>query len=288
MGYAPFVLHASRPSEPVLVVMPTNTWQAYNFRDANGDGWPDSWYADPYRHSVTLNRPYLHDGVPPNYREYLAGFMRWLYRTGHQPDFASDHSLADDSLATLRHYRLIVFPGHEEYVSGRAYDLVTAYRNVGGNLAFLSADNFYRRVERTGQTLHLIGLWRDLGRPEASLIGVEYDGCCNGVFRPYTVTTTRGAMPWLLTRTRLGLGSQFGHFGIEADRITSSSPATVRQVAIIPNLMGPGLPAQMSYYATSRHARVFAAGVLNFAPAASGSTAVPTLLENLWTHLKGG
>ena len=43
VGYAPFVLRPNRLGEHrVAVVMPTQTWQAYNFRDDNGDGQPDT------------------------------------------------------------------------------------------------------------------------------------------------------------------------------------------------------------------------------------------------------
>ena len=46
IGYAPFVLRPRRLGEhPVAIVLPTQTWQAYNFRDDNGDGRPDTWYA---------------------------------------------------------------------------------------------------------------------------------------------------------------------------------------------------------------------------------------------------
>ena len=32
----------------------------------------------------------------------------------------------------------------------RLYDLVQQYRDLGGNLLFLSANNFFRRVDRVG------------------------------------------------------------------------------------------------------------------------------------------
>src|SRR5262249_39690536 len=39
LGFAPFVLRSRQPgANRVAVVLPTNTWQAYNFRDVNGDG----------------------------------------------------------------------------------------------------------------------------------------------------------------------------------------------------------------------------------------------------------
>ena len=67
IGYAPFVV---RPSllglaSRVAVVLPTNTWQAYNFWDADGNGWGDTWYAGYPNKTVVRNRPYLHRGVPP-------------------------------------------------------------------------------------------------------------------------------------------------------------------------------------------------------------------------------
>src|SRR5262249_3300970 len=44
VGYAPFIV---RPrvlgTRRVAVVLATNTWAAYNFEDADGDGWGDSW-----------------------------------------------------------------------------------------------------------------------------------------------------------------------------------------------------------------------------------------------------
>lgn len=39
---------------------------------------------------------------------------------------------------------------------------------------FLSANNFYWQVIRQGGVLTRTRPWRDLGRPEAALIGVQY------------------------------------------------------------------------------------------------------------------
>src|SRR5215208_6236017 len=44
-GYAPFVLSPRRWGEhKVAIVIPTQTWQAYNYRDDDGDGRPNTWY----------------------------------------------------------------------------------------------------------------------------------------------------------------------------------------------------------------------------------------------------
>ena len=40
VGFAPFILRSPTPGPSrVAVVLPTNTWQAYNLYDADGDGW---------------------------------------------------------------------------------------------------------------------------------------------------------------------------------------------------------------------------------------------------------
>ena len=68
------------------------------------------------------------------------------------------------------------------------------------------------------------------------------------------------------------------------DETAAASPKTVKVLADVRNLLGPGFTAQMTYYETPRGAKVFAAGAFTLA----GSALLPevsTLLENLWRHL---
>jgi hypothetical protein len=45
VGFAPFIVRPEQlGSHRVAVVMPTYTWQAYNLRDGDGDGWGETWY----------------------------------------------------------------------------------------------------------------------------------------------------------------------------------------------------------------------------------------------------
>jgi hypothetical protein len=55
-------------------------------------------------------------------------------------------------------------------------------------------------------------------------------------------------------------------------------------LASIPDLMGIGRSAEMTYYETPRGAKVFAAGSLNFA-ASVGDPTVTRLLENVWARV---
>jgi hypothetical protein len=284
VAYAPFVLAPSVVGRArVAVVMPTNTWQAYNRRDADRDGVGDTWYEDPSVRAVDLMRPFLDRGVPPNFNRYDLPFLRWLVRTGRQADVLSQRELeAGMSAGRLaRAYDLIVFSGHHEYVTRREYDVVERYRDLGGNLAFLSANNFYWRVTKRAGRMTRTHLWRELGRPEARLVGVQYIAGDGGRHRAAYTVVPSSAAAWLFAGTNLTPGSRFGSFGIEIDHTSRASPPTIEVVARIPNIFGRGKTAEMTYY-TRRGARVFAAGAFTL----GGSALVlGALLENLWAHL---
>jgi hypothetical protein len=283
VAYAPFVVRPRRLGEHrVAVVMPTNTWQAYNFRDDDGDGAADTWYADRRRHTVRIARPHLNHGVPMRFRVYDLPFLHWLAWSKRDVDYLAQTDIEQASGRTLeQRYDLIVFPGHHEYVTSREYEAVTRYRDLGGNLMFLSANNFFWKVERRGNTLHQIGMWRDLGRPEAALVGVQYVTYGSELRGPYVV---RNAAPWLFRGTGLGNGSRFGTFGIEIDRKTAASPRRTVVLAQIENGHGSASAGQMAYYETRRGAKVFAAGAFTLAGSATRSYGAQ-LLENLWRHL---
>jgi hypothetical protein len=287
VGYAPFIIRPrTLGTHRVAVVLATNTWAAYNFEDADGDGWGDSWYVTGRHNSVDLQRPFLDFGVPFRFRDWDLELIAWLNRTGRSVDFLSDDDLdrvaSGDELA--RRYDLVVFPGHEEYVTQHEYDVIQRYRDLGGNLAFLAANNLYRRVDRAGHELVRRAPWRDLGRPEASVVGVQYVGSNNGARQAgYTVTGASQA-PWAFAGTGLADGDVFGRYGIEIDARTAASPRATQVLARIPNLLGGGRTAEMTYYETPAGAKVFAAGVINFG-ASLGDPAVERLLENVWARL---
>jgi hypothetical protein len=287
VGFAPFVVRPSAPSNRVAVVLPTNTWHAYNFYDSDGDGYGDSWYVSWKIKTIDVTRPHLHRGVPYRYRSYDLSFLHWLARTGKNVDFYADEDLESfvngDVLRAA--YDLVVFPGHEEYVTTHAYDVVERYRDLGGNLMFLSANNFFRRVDLRAGRLTLVDLWRDLRRPEAALVGVQYRASDRGTHQHPFVVTEAGAASWAFAGTGLAAGSTFGLYGIEIDATTSVTPPGTTVLAEIPDALGPGLTAQMSYYETPAGARVFAAGVLNFGGEMLLWPESAQLVENVWAQL---
>jgi hypothetical protein len=289
VAFAPFVLRPRRLGEHrVAVVLPTLTWQSYNFRDDDRDGDADTWYAgDRSGRTVRLGRPHLNRGVPLRFRAYDLPFLHWLAWSNREVDYLAQIDVERANGAALRRaYDLIVFPGHHEYVTDAEFDAVTRFRDLGGNLAFLSANNFFWKVERRGNVLYKIAMWRDLGRPEAALVGIQYVTYGSELRGPYAVRNA-GAAPWLFRGTGLRNGSRFGTFGIEIDRKTAASPRGTAVLAEIQNGHGPGKAGQMAYYETWRGAKVFAAGAFTLAGSATRSYGA-RLLENLWRHLARG
>ena len=119
---------SARPSR-VLVVLPTNTWQAYNFQDVDGNGYGDTWYAGPPNRTVDLGRTYIARGVPPRFYRYDLPFLHWLYWSGKQRGVHLRLGLRPDrdrATSSRAAYDLIVFEGHEEYVTAHEYDDVAA------------------------------------------------------------------------------------------------------------------------------------------------------------------
>ena len=287
VGFAPIVVRPPAPAARVAVAMPTSTWGAYNFYDANRDGWGDTWYARWDTMHADLTRPHAVRGVPYRYRSYDLAFQHWLAQTGKNVDVYADEDLElFTSPASLRAaYDLIVFPGHTEYVTKRLYDLIQVYRDLGGNLLFLSANNFFRKVERRNHVLTLVDEWRDLGRPEAALLGNQYLASDRGQRRaPFTVSGADVA-PWAFVGTGLGNGSTFGLYGIEIDARGPASPPQTQVLATIPDLFGPGRSAEMTYYEHASGARVFSAGALDFGGQALLWPQTTQILANVWQRL---
>lgn len=289
--YAPFILRPTRlGTEPVLVVEPTNTWHAYNVTNE------DSWYLTPAVHVIDLTNPFagtdvrggvVPAGLPEQFWRFDIGFLRWYWRSGYRADFISDDDLERIlSVKQLSRYRLIVFGGHEEYVTSHTFDLITSYRDGGGNLAFMAANNFFYRVVVHGDTMIGRTRWRDLNRPEAALIGSQYVGWNESRYpnRPYRIVNTQAA-PWLFAGTNLHVGSLLGRYGIEIDEPNASSPPGTHVLATIEDEFGPGKSANMTIYQRGR-STVFDAGTINFGASAHWP-AVSRLVSNLWTHLSG-
>ena len=293
IGYAPFVVRPTvlGATSRVAVVMPTNTWQAYNFRDSDGNGWGDTWYAKGAQSTAALGRAYIRRGVPPQWRKYDVGFLRWLHLTGKQPELLTETDLESIRTAEelIRLYDFVIFPGHTEYATRHEFDLITELPRPRRQPRLplreqLLLGGAARRVASSGE------------RGSGAIRGARNRRCSASSTAPTTTGGSRGRSSFAppeprpgSSRDGLGDGSSFGQelggYGIEIDQTTPFTPPGTIVLAEIPDLYGPGLTAQMTYYETPQGAKVFAGGAIDFGGTARRLPAVHRMLENLWTRL---
>ena len=158
------------------------------------------------------------------------------------------------------------------------------YRNRGGNLIFLSATNFMWRVDRSGNRIRRITRWRDLGRPESQLVGVQYRGNDEGQHHGAYVLSPFGRGFWALDDVDQQELRSWRWFGIEYDMTTRFSPRGIHVLGRVnPHMRNRRLRGEMTYYQRGG-AKVFAAGTLNF-PAGLVYPSFRALLGNVWQRL---
>jgi hypothetical protein len=273
------VREAGQQHSAFLVQVPVNTWAAYN----NWGGkslYGFSSTGGVAANRVSFERPFAWAGFgAPAPFVWELQLVRFLEREGYDVAYQTDAD-TDADPATLLAHRAVITAGHGEYWTMRMRDAFEAARDAGTNLAFMGANTGYWQVryEDSGQTLvgyKSLGdpypdavlrtaLFRDVGRPECALLGVEHLGG-RGV-ADYAVTTAGAADPWL-AGTGLVAGSTLpGLVGAEFDGIPPVVPGECAKPALVDlfHYDGPfGLADAVRYTAPSG-ARVFASGTAQF------------------------
>ncbi len=115
--------------------------------------------------------------------------------------------------------------------------------------------------------------YQEQGRPRAT-----------GRARRVPPVTGEKRAPWLFVGTGLRDGESFGHFVIEVDATSKRTPRGTFVLARITDIFGKGNSAEMTYYQIPAGAKVFSAGVLNFAGSLQWQP-MAQLMENLWRRL---
>ena len=163
---------------------------------------------------------------------------------------------------------------------------MTDFRDRGGNLMFLSANNFFCRVDIDGDVMTRVGTWRDLGRPGGALVGVQYIGWNQMRYAHRAVRPSGAGIDGLDLRRARGCGTATAS-AAAASRSTRAhrrSPRGIKVLATIPNVFGRGMTAEMTYYETPNGAKVFAAGAFSLGGGIHNpvvAQVVSTLLDRL-------
>jgi PKD domain len=266
----------------ILVQVPVNTWEAYNnwggkslYNVNSTDGAPAN--------RVSFDRPIAPKGQWPIIWE--VPLVRFLEREGYDLSYQTD---VDTHLnpASLLDHRLVMTSGHDEYWTKEMRDGFDAARDKGTNLAFMGANNGYWQVRYEDGTQTMVGykspsdpnpdpalktiLFRDLGRPECELEGVQHQG---GYRHPtdenldYRVNPAALADAWFAGTGFDASSVMPDTVGREWDTVPPVPPAGCAQptLTVLFHYSGPSGDASAVKYVAPSGARVFASGSLQFA-----------------------
>ena len=178
-NYVPFVVRDDEASADFLVVLPSTSWQAYNWWPRDGitgrnvyygyvtkeAAESDSalkakfsadargWISNPARATqVSFARPYFADGLPDGFvREQ--SFIQWAEGMGYDLTYATGLDLHAGRIDPTK-YRGLIFAGHDEYWSTDMYRHAEEAVAAGTSLAFLTANNAYWHVRYDERHAH--------------------------------------------------------------------------------------------------------------------------------------
>ena len=196
----------SRPKAPLLVLVSSSTWLAYNstpFPVNHGPGLIQmgtgglgnshpsapkySCYSDHHNgqptYKIGMKVPWPAAGpnktyINRSYSHLLRGerFLHlWLDKHGYEYDVITDHDL-DRHPEVLNGYKAICINGHSEYWSARAYDGLDNYLKAGGAAVVMSGNTMFWRVsfDETGEVMECRKFGKSIGGRAQAKVGELY------------------------------------------------------------------------------------------------------------------
>jgi N,N-dimethylformamidase len=236
----------SRPKAPLLVLVSSNTWLAYNsapFPVNHGKGLINmgtgglanshagapvySCYSDHHKGQPTYkigmkvpwpaagpNKTYIGGG----YSHLLRGerFLHlWLDKHGYEYDVITDHDL-DRHPEVLDGYKAVLINGHSEYWSSRAYDGLDNYLKSGGAAVVMSGNTMFWRVsfDESGEVMECRKFGKSIGGRARAKVGELYH---SHDFKRGSLMRFCGYPAWkLVGLTCIGWGGgKFGHYQVD-------------------------------------------------------------------------
>lgn len=269
-----FVVRSRTPT-PLLVVIPTATYEAYNAWGGDslypGGRMPVGITGTHQGVEVSYARPYDSQTGAGQFFIREVAMVRFLEQRGYPVSYTTSESVDEDP-GQLRGVRAVIDVGHSEYWSARAEQAFARARARGTSLLFFSSDTLAWRVRfapggagssEAGRPDQTIVAYKehsavDPNRAEpsglfpmggAGLVGGAYDGCITPrlqqsgppVYRYYVWRPDPGLRPaWLFAHTGVSPSTVIpGIVGYELDERTSAAPAGTLVVG-----SGTGVPCQ--------------------------------------------
>jgi hypothetical protein len=145
-----FVVRPASPGKDakILLQLSTNTYNAYT----NWGGY--SLYAYHGKNRVQGRRVSFDRPISSQFRNWELPFVAWAEKAGYALDYAVNSDL-EFHPELLKHYKLVLSVGHDEYWSAPMRDHLEKFVASGGNVAFFSGNTccWQVRSEDAGRAL---------------------------------------------------------------------------------------------------------------------------------------
>lgn len=296
-----FVVNPATSSAPLAVMLPTNTYNAYNYWAGHNQ------YAyQAANQSVgglqriyTFMRPSASTVVDPpaviSHTLYSDLFLlNWMTANGFTFDCYHDGDL-NESGAWLGHYKALVLTSHPEYWTDIMVQNLNTYMSNGGILICTGGNGFYERVTFSADGNALIfrvpttGARDTFGtqippRPESHVIGANFDPS-EPPFMTFASYQVDQANHPFLAGTGLANGGQFGAnaYNGGASGWEVNTPITAPFVQLAHGL-NTGGGAAMAYATHAGGGWVFSTNSISFNGALADDVPAATILKNVLTQ----
>jgi len=127
----PFIIKNGSKNGDMVVVMPSNTDNAYNTTGGLGS------YTSPMAPILSYQRPYV-------IRSWSESFWPWAETLGYNIDYIVDQDL--DDYETFSYSKLLIIPGHNEYWTRKARINFDKFINSGKNSLILSGNTMWWQI----------------------------------------------------------------------------------------------------------------------------------------------
>ena len=286
-----FVVRPSAPQNKIAVVVPTNTYNAYNSwggHDQYTNGQSDT------QRIVTTLRPshataFSATGAINHtlYSDLL--LLTWMTANGIDYDVYTDLDVDTTGTTWMPAYKAVVLASHPEYWSQTARANLILYLAGGGRVVATGGNCIYEQVsystDRTAVVFRTTtgerNLFENVGEYESDILGIDYNPASYLDFFPYQVVSQHP----FLDGTGLTYGDTFGAAGYnvaasgwEVDWATSG----ITGLVVIAEGLNPNGGGSMCYLPYASGGWVFSTGSISFNGSIGADAAIPVILGNVF------
>ena len=288
-----FVVRQAVPKNKIALVVPTNTYNAYN-----SWGGHDQYTAgqSTTQRTVTMLRPSTSTMVKPTgvcehtlYSDLL--LCNWMTENNIEFDVYADSDVDATGSTWMSSYKAIVLASHPEYWTQMARQNVINYLAANGRVIATGGNCFFEEITYSADGSAIIyrttsgdrALFEDIGEFEDAVIGLDYNPATSWDFYPYQVENNHA----FLDGTGLAVGDTFGASGynvaasgLEVDWAASG----ITGLVVIAQGLNPNGGGSMCYvpYGTSGTGWAFTTGSISFNGSISVDPAIQQILTNVF------